>query len=427
MRPTDLRGILQYVPQFRDKTFVIAVDGAIVTDENFGNILMDVAVLWSLRIRVVLVHGASAQIRVLAAERSLTPSDLDGSGVTDAETLKLALMAANRLTHEILEGLSASDLRAASTNAVFAHPMGILHGVDHLFTGRVERIDVELVESLLAQGVVPVVAPLGFDRDGHSYRINSDSIALELAKALGAVKLIYITTTEGIRLDGQLLRQIVAGELAASIERGVVPAEVVSKARHAVAACDAGVPRVHVIDGRVEEGLLAEVFSNEGIGTLVHVNEYEQIRRARRRDARSIEVLIRPSMEVEELVRRSRAAIEKQIDDYYVFEIDGHPVACVALHVYPEANKGELACLCVRPSHENQGIGRKMAQFVESKARELGLDALFALSTQAFAYFQSRVGFVEGTPDDLPAARRERYEASGRRSKVLVKTLKPQA
>ena len=132
-------------------------------------------------------------------------------------------------------------------------------------------------------------------------------------------------------------------------------------------------------------------------------------------------------MEVEELVRRSRVAIEKQIDDYYVFEIDGHPVACVALHVYPEANKGELACLCVRPSHENQGIGRKMAQFVESKARELGLDALFALSTQAFVYFQSRVGFVEGTPDDLPAARRERYEASGRRSKVLVKTLKPQA
>ena len=194
MRPTDLRGILQYVPQFREKTFVIAVDGAIVTDENFGKILMDVAVLWSLRIRVVLVHGASAQIRVLAAERSLTPSDLDGSGVTDAETLKLALMAANRLTHEILEGLSASDLRAASTNAVFAHPMGILHGVDHLFTGRVERIDVELVESLLAQGVVPVVAPLGFDRDGHSYRVNSDSVALELAKALGAVKLIYITT-----------------------------------------------------------------------------------------------------------------------------------------------------------------------------------------------------------------------------------------
>jgi amino-acid N-acetyltransferase len=425
LRPTDLRGILQYVPQFREKTFVIAVDGAMVTDENFGNILMDVAVLWSLSIRVVLVHGASAQIRALAEERGFSPSDLDGSGVTDAETLKLALVASNRLTHEILEGLSANELRAASTNAVSAHPMGILQGVDHLLTGRVERIDVGLVEGLLAQYVVPVVAPLGFDRDGHTYRLNSDSVALELAKALGAVKLIYITTADGFSVGGRLMRQLVAGELAASIERGEVPPEMISKARHSVAACTAGVPRVHVINGRVEEGLLAEVFSNEGIGTLVHANEYQQIRRAQRRDARNIQTLIRPSVEGEEIVRRSRAMIEKQIDDYYVFEIDRNPVACVALHVYPEASAGELACLCVRPSHENQGIGRKMAQFVESRARELGLTTLFALSTQAFMYFQSRAGFVEGTPDDLPAARRERYEQSGRRSKVLIKQLKP--
>jgi amino-acid N-acetyltransferase len=424
VRPTDLRGILQYVPQFREKTFVIAVDGAIVTDENFGNILMDVAVLWSLRIRVVLVHGASAQIRLLGEERGFVPSDLDGSGVTDEETLKLALVASNRLTHEILEGLSANDLRAASTNAVSAHPMGILQGVDHILTGRVERIDVGLLESLMAQNVVPVVAPLGFDRDGHTYRLNSDSVALELAKSVGAVKLIYITTADGFSVGGQLMRQLVAGELAASIERGEVPPEMVSKARHAVAACAAGVPRVHVINGRVEEGLLAEVFSNEGIGTLVHANEYQQIRRARRRDARSIQTLIRPSVEGEEIVRRSRAMIEKQIDDYYLFEIDSNPVACVALHVYPEGNTGELACLCVRPSHENQGIGRKMAQFAESRARELGLGAMFALSTQAFAYFQSKLGFVEGSPNDLPPMRREKYDLSGRRSKVLLKSLK---
>src|SRR6266567_7693250 len=157
---TDLRGILQYIPQFREKTFILGVDGAIVTDENFANILLDVAVLRSLSIRVVLVHGASAQIKSLADELRVRPSDLGGTGVTDAETLKLALTAANRLTHEILEGLSASDLRAACTNAITAHPMGILHGVDHLFTGRVERIDVELLQTLLNRGIVPVVPPL---------------------------------------------------------------------------------------------------------------------------------------------------------------------------------------------------------------------------------------------------------------------------
>src|SRR2546423_15274897 len=159
MKLTDLRGILQYIPQFREKTFILSVDGGIVTSENFANILLDVAVLRSLNIRVVLVHGASAQIKTLAQERKVKPSDLDGAGITDADTLQLALTAANRLTHEILEGLSANDLRAASANGVIAHPMGILQGVDHLFTGKVERVDTELFQTLLAQGMIPVVPP----------------------------------------------------------------------------------------------------------------------------------------------------------------------------------------------------------------------------------------------------------------------------
>src|SRR5881275_341989 len=166
MKLTDLRGILQYIPRFRERTFVISIDGAIVTDENFQNILLDVAVLRSLNIRVVMVHGAAAQIKALAEQQRVSASDLDGSGITDAVTLQLALTAANRLTHEILEGLSANDLRAACPNAIIAHPMGILQGVDHLFTGKVERVDVELFQTLLAQGIIPVVPPLGFDGDG---------------------------------------------------------------------------------------------------------------------------------------------------------------------------------------------------------------------------------------------------------------------
>ena len=425
MRPTDLRGILRYVPQFREKTFVVAVDGAIVEEENFGNILMDVAVLWSLNIRTVLVHGAAAQIQALAEEKVAEPSDLEGSGVTDGETLQLALTAANRLTHEILEGLRAADLRGASTNAVIAHPLGILRGVDHLFTGKVERIDVELLQTLLANGIVPVVPPLGLDSDGRSYRLNSDAVALEIAKALSAVKLVYLTTAEGLVVHGTIARQLAVDELADALERSAVAPGQVSKARHAVAACRSGVPRVHVIDGRVDEGLLAEAFSNEGVGTLVYANEYRQIRRARKRDVRSIAQLIQPSVESEELLPRSLAAIEAELDDYYLLEVDRNPVACVALHAYPDDHSGELACLCVRPSHENQGIGRRMVQFVEDRARDVGLTTLFALSTQAFNFFQSKGGFTEGAPEDLPSVRRQAYEQSRRRSKVLVKELKP--
>jgi amino-acid N-acetyltransferase len=421
---TDLRGILQYVPQFREKTFVLAIDGAIVTDEHFATLLLDVAVLWSLNIRVVLVHGASAQIKSLAEKLHVTASDFDGTGITDAATLELALTAANRLTHEILEGLSANDLRAASTNVITAHPMGIIRGVDHLFTGKVERVDVELLQSLLAQGVVPVIPPLGFDGDGRTCRVSAYGVAVAVAEELKAAKVIFITSQDGLIYGGQLLRQVPVTDLEKLLhDHSAFAPDMASKAQYAAAACRAGIPRVHIVNGMVDDGLLAEVFSNEGIGTLIYANEYQQIRPAKKKDVRAIQLLTKEAVEAEELVKRSRADLEKAIGDYYIFDIDRNPVGCVALHVYPEERKGELASLYVSSSHDNQGIGRKLIQFVENKARELGLHQLLALSTQAFTYFQSKGGFAEGTPDDLPPARRERYEQSGRNSKVLVKTL----
>ena len=425
MKPTDLRGILQYIPQFREKTFILAIDGAIVTDENFNTLLLDVAVLRSLSIRVVLVHGASAPIKLLAEEQKIKVSDLEGTGITDAATLKLALTAANRLTHEILEGLSANDLRAASTNAIIAHPLGIIQGVDHLFTGKVERVDVELLQTLLAQGIIPIIPPLGFDGDGKTYRVNSDSVAVAVAEALKATKLIFVTALDGILVQGRLIRQMILADLESVLamqKHDIVP-EQLSKALHAVAACKSGIPRVHVINGKVDEGLLAEVFSNDGVGTLIYANEYQQIRRALKKDIRAIQLLTKAAVESEELVKRTRATIEKSLGDYFIFEIDKNPVACVALHVFAEQKKGELACLYVNPANENHGIGKKLIQFVENKAREMGLSELLTLSTQAFTYFQSKGGFAEGTPDDLPPARREKYDLSGRNSKVLVKKL----
>src|SRR5262245_5404199 len=415
MKLTDLRGILQYIPQFRDKTFILAIDGAIVTDDNFATLLLDVALLRSLNIRTVLVHGAAEQIKSLADEQGIVASDLDGDGVTDAPTLKLALTAANRLTHEIPEGLTASDLRAACTNTIIAHPLGILQGVDHLFTGKVERVDTELLQSLLTQGVVPVIPPLGFDGDGKTYRVNSDGAAVAVAEQLKAVKLIYVTSQDGLIHRGQPIRQMLVEQLAGLLQRDAdgFAAEMLSKAQSAIAACRAGVPRVHVINGTQDEGLLGEVFSNHGLGTLIYANEYEHIRPAKKKDVRAIQLLTKQAVEADELLKRTKAVIEKSLADYFIFEIDRNPVACIALHVYPEHSQGELACLYVSSSHENQGIGRKLIQFVENRARELGLDELLALSTQAFTYFQSKGGFSEGRPDDLPPARRARYDKSG--------------
>jgi amino-acid N-acetyltransferase len=425
LRLTDLREILRYVPRFRDKVFVIAMDGAVVEDENFGNLLLDIALLRSLRIGVALVHGAGHQIRRLAQQTGQAPSNIDGTFVTDAATLQLALNAANRVSHEILEGLSATDLRGAVSNAVVAHPAGILQGIDYQHTGRVERVDTGLLTALLEHDVVPVIPPLGCDGEGRTYRLNSDAVAVEVARALRAAKLIYLATTAGVRRGDELVRQLSVEEAEVLVKkhRAELAPPSVSKLENALRAAKEGVPRVHIIDGRVEEGLLAEVFSNEGIGTLVHANEYQAIRKAQKKDGRPIYALIRNGMENDELARRTRADIERQVEDFFVFEVDRNPVACAAVHFYPEEKKAELACVCVDPAYENQGIGGKLIQYADGHARAGGATELFCLSTQAFNYFQQKGGFTLGTPDDLPPARRERYERSGRRSLVLVKKL----
>jgi amino-acid N-acetyltransferase len=246
-----------------------------------------------------------------------------------------------------------------------------------------------------------------------------------VAAHLKAVKLIFVTSQPGLVYRGQPIRQMPVGDLTGLLQRdyaGFGP-EMLSRARHAVQACGTGVPRVHIIDGRLEEGLLAEVFDNHGLGTLIHTNTYENIRPATKKDVQAIQLLTRQAVEAEELVKRTRAMIDKSIGDYFIFEIDGNPVACVALHVYPDQHKGEIASLYVSPPHENQGIGRRLIQFVEDRATAMGLTQLIALSTQAFTYFQSKARFVDGSPADLPPERREKYERSGRNSKVLVKHL----
>ena len=425
-RLTHFREILRYVPRFRDRVFVIAIDGAVVENDNFPNLLLDIALLRSLSIQVVLVHGAALQVQRYAAQLNVQPSDIDGTGITNTATLQVAITAANRVTHEILEGLLANDLRATCPNAVTAHPKGILGGIDHLFTGRVERIDSGFLQILLERDIIPVIPPLGCDGVGNSYRLNSDSVAVEVAKALRAIKLIYLTSEGGIRgPKGEVVRQMTVQEAEAFLKknRADLSRGATTKIDHAIRAGKEGVERIHIIDGGEQEGLLGEVFSNEGIGTLVYANEYQSIRPAQKKDARAVFGLIQAGVKAEELVKRTRADIEKQIGDFFVFEVDRNPVACAAMHTYPEQGKAELASVFVDDRYANQGIGAKLISFVETMARQKKFSVLFCLSTQAVNYFVQKAGFSLGTPDDLPPARRERYEQNGRRSQVLVKQL----
>ncbi len=425
MKVSDLRGILQYVPRFRERIFVVAIDGEIVASPNFANILLDLAVLRSLSIKVILVHGAGLQIAQLAAERGATISNADGTGITDEPTLKVSLEAVTNVMNDIMQGLTSVDLRAAYSNAIIAHPAGILGGVDFLYTGRVERVDTKSLHLFLNEGIIPLIPPIGYDGEGKTFRVNSDAVAIEVAEAMQAMKILFLSAGEGVMVEGELIGQLSIAEAEEFVKkkRGLFDAGLLSKLDHAARACRLGVARVHLLNGRRDEALLSEIFSQEGIGTMVYSNEYQQIRRVFKKDVRAVMSLIRQSVNSEELVKRTRADILAFLEDYWVLEIDRNLVGCVALHVYPDQQIAELACLYVHKNHEGEGYGRKLMAFAEQLAAEKGAKHLLALSTQAFSYFQQKGGFSEVTADVLPPERRKKYDASGRNSKVLQKAL----
>jgi amino-acid N-acetyltransferase len=425
VNPTGLRGILKYIPLFQDQVFVIAVDGRIVADDNFGNLLLDIAVLRSLSIKVVLVHGIGYQLSELSTERGVPISDRHGLGTTNEATLNLSVEASNRTAHDIMGNLARLNLKASLVNAVRATPVGIVKGQDHLFSGKVERIDSGLIHHLIAGKVIPLVSPIGFDRDGRSHRLNSDHLATELAITLKAAKLIFLSPLPGLSIEETLHRQIAMEDLREIVEHGPerIEENTRSKAIHAIKAIESGTPRVHILNGQLPEGLLQEIFSNEGVGTLIYGNDYQQVRRATNLDVRAIHNLTRNAVKREELVHRSLQSIEANIDDFFVFEVDENPVACAALTEHPEEGWAELASLYVMPFYQHTGIGKRMVEFACREAKRKGIPRIIALSTQSYRFFTSVCGFREGDRETLHPSRRESYDTAKRNSKVLYRDL----
>ncbi len=424
----DLRGILQYVPQFRERIFVIALDGAVMRLPNFPSLLQDIAVLQSLSIQVVIVFGARQQIRELAAARGVTLSNDNGMGRTDQVTLDVSADAITRLTSELVADLTALELRVAVPNALAVHPAGVIEGVDLDHTGRIERVDDKALLAMLKEGIIPVLPPLGYDGRGNTLRLNSDEVAVDVAMELEAAKVIFVA--ERGLFDAQEMRiaQLAVGDAREMAKQKDADPSITSKLRYGAMACTEGVPRVHIVDGNQDEVLLAEVFSNEGVGTMIHADDYQQVRNARTSDIPALLSIMRQSVEDAALAPRTREQMQKRIGDFFVLELDGNAVGTVAVHTYVVDGKtkvAELACLLVRRAHKNQGHGRKLVAYAEEMARQRGCEWVFALSTQAFRFFEEKMGYEEANPDVLPESRRERYDQSGRNSRVLVKKLLP--
>jgi amino-acid N-acetyltransferase len=421
VKPTDLRGILKYVPMFREHVFVLAVDGSLVAHENFQNVLLDIAVLRSLNIKVVLVHGIGQQLQALAEQKHIAISDAHGERDTDPATLELATETAAMVSLQVMQGLTRNGLRCTTCNGVRGKEIGIVKGVDQLCSGAVDKLDDVLFNKLLDANTIPVVPPIAFSRDGSPLRINSDALASELASRLSASKLIFLTTQDGLSIDDRAVTNLPVGELAALLENnpGKIPDRLQSKARYAVKAIHAGTPRAHILDGRLFGALLNEIFDKVGIGTMVYSNDYQSIRRASLSDAHAIYNITRNGVRSESLRERPLESIEAAIEDYLVYEIDGSLVACVNLKSYTSEKVIEVGSVYVQPFYQNKGVGRKMVEFACAAAKERGCQRVIALTTQASKFFSKVCAFTEGSVDDLPDERREEYIRNGRNSKVL--------
>jgi amino-acid N-acetyltransferase len=423
----DLRGILHYVPQFRQKIFVLAIDGQLLRESSsMQHLLEDVAILQSLNIEVVLVFGARAQINDLAKQQGVVLSSDDGMGVTDDVTSELSIQAILRQSSELMASLTALDIAVINPNALVVNPMGFKDGVDMKNTGRIERVDTEMLRSLLKLDFLCLMPPMAYDGRGKTLRLNSDAVAIEIGIALQAAKIIFVAES-GIFKDSQKkIAQITAEEarkLAKDFQHEL-DINLVSKLKHGAMACQEGVPRVHIIDGTHEDALLSELFSNEGVGTMIHADEYQQIRAAQSHDVVLLLGMMQQSVEETALVLRTREQILEKLEDFYVLEIDNHPVGCVAIHVWNEGSElalAEIACLFVKRSHKGKGHGKKLVQYAEGVAKKRGVKKFFALSTQAFQFFEEQMGYEIADSSVLPLDRLKKYESSGRNSKVLIK------
>ncbi|MEM7009858.1 MAG: amino-acid N-acetyltransferase [Verrucomicrobiota bacterium] len=419
MNISDVRATLRYVPQFQGQTFVVSLDGGVIPSRNFSNFLIDLAILRSLGVRIVLVFGVAPQVGERMMASGKPTESYSAHGPTDSATLETAKEVVGQVTNKIMQDLAAAELKAVIADVLTVYPAGLLDGVDQEETGRVDRVDAGTISSFLDQKLVPLVGPLGYGPGGRQLYLNSDMIAAEIGVALKASKVIMADDALDCPLSSFRPTQLSYKEVDAFIDN--VPEEITprirSKVNAAKTACNGGVSRFHIIPGNEEAALVAELFSNEGIGTMIYADTYERIRKATLTDVDSIISMTRRAMEEQQLVARSKEEIQMKLDDYWVIELDQNVIGCGALHLYAEQESAEIASLFVSKTEVSQGLGAKLIERLEDSAREAGMKRLVGFTTRAEDYFINKLGFQRDADLSwVSDERRRAYEESGRNS-----------
>ena len=412
----DLRGILHYVPQFRNKLFVIKIDGCVVHSDNFSNVVLDLAVLHSLKINFIIVHDSQIQNDHYDWH---VESDLHRGSPTSEKKLELELNENSKVTNILMRELTAVGLKVATSNAIIARSVGVIGGVDFLYDGKVEKVDDASLHALLEKNIIPIIPSIGFDTKGRNYLLDSDSLAFSLGLSIESSKVMML-------VDPNLINSIKGHQYSVS-----ETVDLVNDAKNlaprlsrmlltAAKSFDETIERVHILNGFSDYAILAELFSNEGVGIMIHRDPYGEIRSANEGDISEVLSIIQSAILDDELIPRELSDISAKIKDFYVLEIDGNVVGTVAIH--SSRNISELACLFVKKSHEGVGYGKRLVGHAVDIAKEKGSSKIYALSTQASGFFE-KLGWEECENDGLPELRKKELFKSGRNSKVFMCSL----
>lgn len=402
--------------------------GETLAHEQFQHIIHDIALLNSLGVRLVLVHGARPQIDELCELKKQTATFADNKRITDKPMLVTVQQAVGQLRSQIeallTTGMSntpmhGADIRVIGGNFVVAKPIGVINGVDFEHTGEVRKIDARAINKVLDNNAIALLNCLGYSRTGETFNLAVEDVATEAAIALQADKLILFGENNCIKRDGQLIKEVVTSDIPGLLKQGLSNEQSV-QLHAASAAVSGGVKRCQLIQHTKDGALLTELFTLDGSGTLVSQHHQEQLRTARMEDVMGILDLLSPLEEKGILVRRSRKVLETEIDRFRVLVKDGMVLGCAALYPYGE-DMAELACVAIHDEYRGGQRGDRLLNTLISEAKNQGIKTLFVLTTRTAQWFEER-GFKAANIDDLPPQKKELYNYQ-RNSKVFIKAL----
>lgn len=415
-----IRQAFGYIDRFKNELFVIKIDDILISNPLFPILIKDLVLLHHMGIRIILVPGARTRIDEILKTYNVCCSTVNGIRISPPESIPFIKMAAFDVSNNIMTMLAESEAHAVIGNWVRARSIGVRNGINYQSSGTVERLQIDILNNVLEDGLIPIFPNIGWSGKGRPYNLSSNELALTLSIELKAAKLFFVTDKGGIRqgeynipdgvfISGEgTISQLNREQAQAFLDLNTSGSydESIELVSLGLEACNLGVKRVHIVDGHIEGMILKEIFSNRGLGTMIYGNQHENIRKMTHSDIAEVLRIMHPAVEDKVLIPRTASDLEEKIKDYIVYEVDGTVHGCGALHKYGQ--QGEIAAIVVDEMYINAGIGKRIISYLMEKAYAMKLKQVFLLTTQTSDWF-SQLGFVQGNISDLPKEKQKFY------------------